>query len=87
MTWRTPDFDDLSGVYYSSISHENYRDITSAYLLTGKDQAFKQEYQLKTVQRAEIMVTKTMETDHSRWLSTTEEVKNFVDSLVNGLDV
>ncbi len=41
--------DDLSRGFQSAITHETYRDIPSAYLLTTNDQAFRHEYQLKTV--------------------------------------
>lgn len=81
------DFDDLSRVFQSSITHETYRDIPSAYLLNTKDQAFRYEYQLKTVQRAGITVTKILETGHSPFLTRPEEVKDFVVSFVAGLNI
>lgn len=83
---RVVGFDNLSRAFQSPITHETYRDIPSAYLLTTKDQAFRYEYQLKTVQRAGITVTKTLEAGHSPFLSRPEEVKDFVVSFVAGLD-
>lgn len=75
------------GVFQSSITHETYRDIPSAYLLNTKDQAFRYEYQVKTVQRAGITATKILETGHSPFLSRPEEVKDFVVSFVAGLNI
>ena len=77
--------DDSDGFYYvvfstfqSPISHETYKDIPSTYILTTKDQAFKPEYQLKTVQRAGFTMAKAMETSHSPFLSGPEEVKDII---------
>lgn len=81
------DFDNLSRAFQSLITYEMYRDIPSAYLLTEKDQAFRYEYQLKTVQRAGIPVTKTIETGSSPFLSRPKEVMEFVVSFAAGLDV
>ena len=77
-------FDDISRAFQSLITHETYRDILSAYLLTEKDQAFTHEYQVKTVQRAGITVTETIETGHSPFLSRAQEVKEFISSFVLG---
>ena len=71
--------------FRSPITHETYRDIPSTYILTTKDQAFRHEYQLKTVERAGLMVTKVMETGHSPFLSRPEEVKDIVISFIGGL--
>ena len=72
--------------HFSLQSPTRHRDIPSAYLLTTKDEAFRYEYQVKTVQRAGITVTETFETGHSPFLSRPEEVKDFVVAFVTGLD-
>ena len=71
--------------FQSPITHETYRDIPSTYILTTNDRAFKHEYQLKTVERAGITVTKVMETGHSPFLSRPEEVKDIIISFIEGL--
>lgn len=74
------------GPFLSPLTHETYRDIPSAYLFTTNDQAFKYKYQLQTVERADITVTKTMATGHSPWLSKPEEVRAFILSFLAELD-
>ena len=76
---------DVFSTLRSPITHETYRDIPSTYILTTKDQAFKYEYQLKTVERAGLTVTKVMETGHSPFLSRPEEVKDIIVSFIMGL--
>lgn len=83
---RIVDSDDRFRAFQSPITHETYRHIPSTYIFTTKDQAFKHEYQLKTVQRAGITVTKTLETGHSPFLSRPDEVKDFIVSFAAGLD-
>lgn len=68
---------DSCSVYQSPLTHETYRYIPSAYLLTTQDQAFVHEYQLKTVQDAGISVVGTIEAGHSPFLSKPEEVAQF----------
>ena len=71
--------------FQSPITHETYRDIPSTYILTTKDRAFKHEYQLKTVERVGLTVTKVMETGHSPFLTRPEEVKNIIISFIERL--
>ena len=71
--------------FQSPITHETYRDIPSTYILTTKDRAFPHEYQVKTVERAGLTVTKVMETGHSPFVSRPEEVKDFIISFIKGL--
>lgn len=66
------------GVFLSPITHETYRDIPSGYLLTTIDQAFKYEFQLKTVEGKGFSATRTLETGHSPFLSKPDEVKQFI---------
>ncbi len=75
----------MFSTFQSPITHETYRDIPSTYVLTTKDQAFKHEYQLKTVQRAGLTVTHVMETGHSPFMSRPEEVKDIIISFIVGL--
>ncbi|MCJ1383502.1 hypothetical protein MMC17_006616 [Xylographa soralifera] len=42
-----------SRVYDSRLTYETYKEIPSGYLLTTNDQAFRYDYQLKTVEMAE----------------------------------
>ena len=75
----------MFSTFQSPITHETYRDIPSTYILTTKDQAFKHEYQLKTVERAGLTATKVMETGHSPFLSRPEEVRDIIICFVEGL--
>lgn len=84
---KIADSDDISRVFQSKITHETYRDIKSAYILTKKDQAFKHDYQLRTVHNAGISVTKTMDTGHSPFLSKPEEVTEFILSFADKLAI
>lgn len=53
---RKAEFDDVSRAFQSPIIHHTYKDVPFAYLLTEKDQSFRHEYQVKTVQHAGITV-------------------------------
>ncbi|MCJ1251283.1 hypothetical protein MMC30_008514 [Trapelia coarctata] len=75
-----------AGVFQSPLTHETYRDIPSAYLMTTKDQAFKHEYQLKTVQEAGFSMVETIETSHSPFLSKPEKVTRFIMKVVERLN-
>ena len=80
---------DINGAFrsfLSPITHETYRDIPSAYVLTTRDQAFKFEFQIPTVTRAGITVTKTIQTGHTPWLSRPEVIKEFILEFVEELD-
>ncbi|MCJ1331853.1 hypothetical protein MMC10_008545 [Thelotrema lepadinum] len=65
------------GVYDSSLTHETYRDIPSSYILTARDQAFKHDYQLKTVEMAGFPKerTETLGTGHMPWFTKPDEVR------------
>ena len=56
----------LFRVYDSPLTHETYKEISSGYLLASNDQAFKYDYQVKTVEMVGFPkeMTKTMETGH-----------------------
>lgn len=75
-----PRLTSVFSVYDSPLTHETYREIPSGYILTTLDQAFKHDYQLKTVEMAGFPEekTKTLETGHIPWLTKPEEVKQFV---------
>ena len=78
--------DDFPRVYDSPLTHETYKEIPSGYILTTNDQAFKYDYQLKTVEMAGFPkeMTKTMETGHVPFLTKPEEVKEFIIHVAKG---
>ena len=83
---KAADTDGISRSFLSPITHETWRDIPSAYLITTNDQAFKFKYQIPTLDRSGITVTKTMTTGHTPWLTRPEAVKDFILSFVADLD-
>lgn len=67
-------------VYDSRLTHETYNEIPCGYILTTQDNAFKHDYQLKTVEMRNFAKDKmlTLETGHVPWFTKPDEVKAFV---------
>ena len=73
-------------VYESPITYATYKSIPSGYLLTSNDQAFKYDYQLKTVEMAGFPkeMTLTVDTGHTPFLTKPEVVKEFILRVAGG---